>query len=55
MGHEDPGAGEQALALQREDLGVVLDVSRNHAAPHVGDDGGQVQHCIDPPVTAGRR
>jgi hypothetical protein len=30
-------------------------VSGNHAAPHVGHDGGQVEHGIHPPVTADLR
>jgi hypothetical protein len=36
---EHPGAGEQAVAFQGEDLRVAVDVGRDHAATHVRQDG----------------
>jgi len=40
MPDEDPGAAEKPLALQPEDLLVVVDVRRDHAAAHIA------QHCV---------
>ena len=51
MPDKDPRAAEQSLLLQREQVGVVVDVGGDHAAAHVFADvveGAIVRHGAPP-------